>query len=135
MEPGRWAAAGGGESEPRAVSSANELHRHEQNLLAQGLECRVPKGRRQTETFEPIDQVVGEQEQLKVGFVGEEVACGDTPECVIPFELANDQFDAGAIVVKAPEVERLQSEIADQDLVVVAAQLGQRQVLAPLLGL
>jgi hypothetical protein len=72
---------------------------------------------------------------VKVGFVGEEVACGDTAECVIPFELANDQFDAGAIVVKAPEVERLQSEIADQDLVVVAAQLEQRQLLARLLGL
>jgi hypothetical protein len=42
------------------------------------------------------------------------VACGDRPECVIPFELANDQFDAGAIVVKAPEVERLQRQIGDR---------------------
>jgi hypothetical protein len=80
MEPGRLAAAGGGKIEPRAVSRANELHRHQENLLAQGLECGVSKGRRQTETFEPINQVVGEQEQVKVGFVGEEVACGDTPE-------------------------------------------------------
>jgi hypothetical protein len=35
-------------------------------------------------------------------------------------ELTNDQFDAGAIIVKASEVERLQSQIGDQDLVVVA---------------
>jgi hypothetical protein len=43
-------------------------------------------------------------------------------------ELANDQFDAGSIIAKAPEVERLPSQIGEQDLVVVAAQLKQRQL-------
>ena len=43
---------------------------------------------------------------MEVGFVGQEVMAGDTAECVISLELANDQFDAGAVVVAAPEVER-----------------------------
>src|SRR5216684_2395985 len=60
---------------------------------------------------------------------------GDTAECVISLELANDQFDAGAVVVEAPEVERLQRQIGDQDLVVVAAELEQRQLLGRLFGL
>ena len=49
-----WSAAGGGEIEPRAVSVANELLRHEQNLLAQGVECGVLKGQRQTETHQRV---------------------------------------------------------------------------------
>ena len=91
--------------------------------------------RRQTEALEPVDQIVGEQEEVEVGFVDEEMMAGDTSECVISLELANDQFDAGPIIVKAPEVEWLQSQIGDQDLVMVAAQLKQRQLLARLLGL
>lgn len=90
---------------------------------------------RQTEALEPIDQVVGEQEQVEVGFVGEEMMAGDVAQCVVALELANDQFDAGAIVVEAPEVEWLQGQIGDQNLVVVAAELEQRELLARLLGL
>jgi len=60
---------------------------------------------------------------------------GDTAECVISLELANDQFDTSAVVVEAPEVERLQRQIGDQDLVVVAADLEQLQLLGRLFGL
>ena len=35
-----------------------------------------------------------------------------------------------AVVVEAPEVERLQRHVGDQDLVVISAQLQQRQLLA-----
>ena len=45
---------------------------------------------------------------MEVGFVGEEVACRDTANSVVALELANDQFDPSAVVVKAPEAERLQ---------------------------
>ena len=72
---------------------------------------------------------------MEVGFVGQEVMAGDTAECVISLELANDQFDAGAVVVEAPEVECLQRQIGDQDLVVVAAELEQCQLLGRLFGL
>src|SRR5229473_2740285 len=60
---------------------------------------------------------------------------GDVAECVISLELANDQFDTSTVVVEAPEVERLQRQIGDQDLVVVAAELEQCQLLARLFGL
>jgi hypothetical protein len=135
MFPGGLAETAGGQVEARSVFSADELSRHQQNLLAQGLESGVLELWRQTEALEPIDQIVGEQQQVKVGFVGQEVMTGDMAECVISLELANDQFDTGAVVVAAPEVERLQRQIGDQDLVVVAAELEQCQLLGRLLGL
>jgi hypothetical protein len=69
-------------------------------LLTQGLEGGVLEVRRQTEALEPVDQVVAEQEEVEVGFVDEEMMAGDTSECVISLELANDQFDAGPIMKK-----------------------------------
>src|SRR5712692_10819381 len=60
---------------------------------------------------------------------------GDVAECVISLELANDQFDTSTLVVEAPEVERLQRQIGDQDLVVIAADLEQSQLFGRLFGL
>ena len=60
---------------------------------------------------------------MEVGLVGEEVACGDAAEGVVPFELFDEQLDAGAVVVKAPEVEGTQGQIGDQDLIVVLARV------------
>ena len=47
VEPGELAAATGGKVEPRAVLSTDELGRHEQYLLAQGLKRGILKLRRQ----------------------------------------------------------------------------------------
>ena len=44
---------------------------------------------------------------MEVCLVGEEVACGDASQRIVPFELPDEEFDAGAVVVEAPEVERL----------------------------
>ena len=49
--------------------------------------------------------------------------------------MLDEEFDAGAVVVEAPEIERLQGQIGDQDLVVISAQLEQRQLLGRILGL
>jgi hypothetical protein len=56
---------------------------HKQNLLTQGLEGGVLELRRQTEALELVDQIVGEQEEVEVGFVDEEMMAGDVSECVI----------------------------------------------------
>ena len=91
--------------------------------MAQGLQRGALKLRRQAEPLEPVDEVVGEQEQMEVRLVREEVASGDAAQGVVPFELLDEQLDAGAVVVEAPEIERLQRQVGDQDLVVVLAEL------------
>jgi hypothetical protein len=63
------------------------------------------------------------------------VARGNAAESIVLFELLDEEFDAGAVVVEAPEIERLQGHIGDQDLVVISAQLEQRQLLGRLLRL
>ena len=72
---------------------------------------------------------------MEVCLVREEVARGNAAESIVPFELLDEEFDAGAVVVEAPEVERLQEHIGDENLVVISAQLEQRQLLGRLLGL
>ena len=60
---------------------------------------------------------------------------GMLPRRVVPFELFDQQLDARAVVVEAPEVERLQGQIGDQDLIVILAELEERQLLGRLFGL
>jgi hypothetical protein len=62
---------------------------------------------------------------VEVSLVGEEVMARNVAECVIALELANDQFAPGAVVVEAPEIKRLQAEIGNQNLIMVAAKLEQ----------
>ena len=45
---------------------------------------------------------------MEVSLVREEVARGDASQSIVPFELFDEEFDAGTVVVEAPEVERLQ---------------------------
>ena len=47
----------------------------------------------------------------------------------------DQQRDAGSVVVEAPQVERLQRQIGDQDLIVILAELEERQLVGRLLGL
>lgn len=89
--------------------------------------CQL-KLRRQAEPLKPVDQVVGEQEQMEVGLVGEEVASGNAAQGVIVFELLNQELDVSAVVVKPPEVQRSQWQVRNQDLVVIRAQLEQREL-------
>ena len=63
---------------------------------------------------------------MEVRFVGAEVVGGDAAQGVIPFEVYDEQLDSHTVIVEAPEVERLQWQIRDQDLVVVPAKLEER---------
>ncbi len=103
--------------------------------MPKGLQRGMLKLGRQAALLEPVHQVVGEQEQMEVRLVGHEVAGGDAAQGVIAFELFDEQFYSGTIVVEAPEVQRLQRQIRDQDLVVILAKLEEGQLLARFFGL
>ena len=47
--------------------------------MAQGLQRGSLKPRGQPQAFEPVDEVVGQQDQMEVGLVGEEVVGGMLP--------------------------------------------------------
>lgn len=89
----------------------------------------------QAQSLEPVYEVVREQEEMEVDLVGKEVLGGDASRRILALELPDDQFDPRAVVVQAPEVQRLERQIRDQDLVVVLAKLEERQLVGRLLGL
>ena len=110
--------------------SAAELRWHQQDFVTQGLQRRGLELGRQAEPLEPVHQVVGQQQQVKVGLVGQVVASGDVTQGVVAFELLDDQFDSGPVVVEAPEVEWLQGQIGDENLVMIVPELKQSQLFA-----
>jgi hypothetical protein len=95
----------------------------------------VPELRREAEPPEPVHEVVGQQKQVEVGLVSEEVASRDAAEGIIPCELFDEQLDAGPVVVEAPEMERLERQLRDEHLVVVLAEFEERQLIGRFLGL
>jgi len=72
---------------------------------------------------------------MKVGLVGEEVPSGNAAQGIVAFELLDQQLDPCPVVVEPPEVEGAQGEIRHEDLVVIPAELEERQLVAGLLGL
>lgn len=89
----------------------------------------------QTQPLEPVDQIVGEQQQMKIGNVGKEVTCGNFAQGVVSLEFPDDPLHACSVVVEAPEVERFEIEVRNQHLVMILAQLEQRELLAELFRL
>lgn len=135
MLPSRLARPTRRQRQAGPVPHATQLGGHQQDLAAEGLQRGCLKLRRKAEPLEPVHQVVGQQEQMEVGCVGEEVPRGDAAQGIIPFELLDQQLHAGPVVVKAPEVERLQRQVGDQHLVVILAKLEERQLRGRLLRL
>src|SRR6266403_1944192 len=116
--------------QPRAVAGSQQLRRHQKDLLAQGCQGGALKLRRQTKPLEPIDQVVSEQQQMKISFVGQEVMRRNLAQVITALEFANDPFQARSAVVEAPQVQWLQREIGDKHLIKILAQLEESQLVA-----
>lgn len=106
--PSSLQRAAGRHDQAWAVVGATQLGGHQENLVAQRLQGDILEVRGQTEPLEPVDQVVGQKQQMEIGLIGEKVPCGDAAQRIVALELLDHQFDAGAVVVQAPEIERLQ---------------------------
>ncbi len=72
---------------------------------------------------------------MKIGLVGKEVTCRNFAQGVVSLEFPDDSFHPCSVVVEAPEVEGLEIEVGHQHLVMILAQLEQRELLAGLLRL
>lgn len=75
--------------------------------MAERLESGILKFRWKAEPLKPVDQVVGEKQEMKVGLIGRKMMGWDLSQGVIAFELTDDEFDTGPIIVKAPEIQGL----------------------------
>src|SRR6266508_6463778 len=91
--PSGFARAARRQHQAWAVVGATQLGRHQQNLVPQRLERRRVQFWGEAKALEPVDQVVGQQQEMKVGLVREEVRGGDVAEAVVALELPDDQLD------------------------------------------
>ena len=72
---------------------------------------------------------------MKVSVVGKEVTGRDLAQRIISLELSDNPFDSRSTIVEAPDVEGPQIEVGNQDLVVVAPEFEQCQLLVRLFRL
>lgn len=72
---------------------------------------------------------------MQVRLVGKKVMCRDLAQGVISLEFPDNALDAGSTIVEAPEIEGPQIDIGNQHLIVVFAELEQRQLWVRLFGL
>src|SRR5216684_1324764 len=135
MFPSSFARTAGGHGQPRAIVGSHQLCRHQKDLVAQGRERGRLKLVGQTQPLEPIHQIVSQQQQMKITFVGQEVLRRNFAQVITALEFANDPFHARPAVVEAPQVQWLQRQIGDKHLIKIPARLEESQLLARLFRL
>ena len=82
--PGRFSLTACRQGQTGAIAGSAELGGHQQDLVTQGLKRGGLQFWGQATALEPIDEVVGQQEQMEVGLVGEEVAHGNAAQARSP---------------------------------------------------
>lgn len=87
----------------------------------------LPVGR-EAETFEPIDQVVGKQNQMEIGLIGSPISGGDFSQGIGFEKFPDDKLPCGSLVVKAPEMEGFQRKVCNDHLVGIPSHLEKREL-------
>src|SRR2546428_9987014 len=73
----------------------HELGGHEEQPLPEARQRGPLQMNWNTESLEPIQQVVGQQDDLEEGLVGPEILCRDLAQGVGVFQFSNDQIPLG----------------------------------------
>src|SRR5260370_1283363 len=83
----------------------------------------------QTQTLKPMNQIVGQQEQLQKSYVGHPLLRRNFVQRERMEQLADGSLHVGARLISFPNSPRLQIEIGHKDRIGVAADLQQSQLL------
>ena len=89
---------------------------------------------RQAETFEPVDQIVSEKNQVEIGLIGSPIFGGDFAQRIGFEEFSNNEFSRRSLIVETPKVQGLQREVGDDYMVGVASHLEEGKLPGRLFG-
>ena len=78
--------------------------------------------------MEPVDQVVGKKNQVKIGLIGGPVSGGNFAQGVGFEKFPYDKFSRGSFVVETPEIERFQRKIGKYNMVGVSGHFEKRKL-------
>ena len=89
---------------------------------------------RQTHAFEPIDQIVSQQNQMKINLIGQKTVGGNIAQRKAFLEFSDVQFAAGSGFVEMPYVFRAQQKIGNEGMVKVIFEFPERELIVLFLG-
>jgi hypothetical protein len=92
------------------------------------------KSWRQTDSFEPVDEIVGEQQEMEIELVGLETVGRNLGQSITFFQLPDSDFDCCPGSIKTPNLLCSEREIGDKDLITVTLQSEKRQLFGVFLG-
>jgi len=112
-----------------SVSRINQSGRQDQQFSAQSLQGSVTPLFWQTKSFEPIDQIVTQEYQMKVDLIGQETVGRYIPQGKAFFEFPDIQFAAGSGFVKMPHVFWAQWKVGNKCMVEVILEFPKRKLV------
>ena len=115
------------------ASRVNQASWQSEQLSAKSLQCSRLPPLRQREAFEPVDQIVGQKDQMEIDLVGQEVVGRNLAQRKTFFEFPNVQFHPSPLFVEMPYRLRFQREIRDKDMIEIILEFpeGQLEFMLP----
>lgn len=110
------------------VSGADQSCRQNQEFSAQSLQGSRMPFPWQAESPEPIDQVVSQEDDLKVNFVGQKTVGRNLAQRETFFEFSDVQFCASPLSVEMPDCLWLQSQIRNKEMIKVVFEFPEAQL-------
>lgn len=118
-----------GQSELVFATRVHQSGRQSQQVDTNRLQCCGLPTANQTQTFEPVDQVVRQEDQMKVSLIDQEVVGGNLSQREIVFQLPDVQFGASPLFVKGPHATWTQRKVADDRVVMMVLEFPQGELL------
>jgi hypothetical protein len=84
------------------------------------------KSWRQTDSFEPVDEIVGEQQEMEIELVGLETVGWNLGQSIAFFQFPDNDLDRCPGPIKIPNLFCSEREIGDKDLIAVTLQSEKR---------
>ena len=112
-----------------SVSRINQSGRQDQQFSAQSLQGSVTPLFWQTKSFEPVDQIVTQEYQMKVDLIGQETVGRYIAQGKAFFEFPDIQFASGSGLVEMPYVFRAQRKIGNEGMIKVILEFPERKLI------
>ncbi len=117
-----------GEGQDVLASLLRQLGRQDQEICSDSIQGGVEIFFGKTESFEPMNNIVSQEKNLKEGHIGNPVLRGDLAEGIIVEEFADILLDGGPLGVELPDSPGMSLHIGDQDMVGIFSILEEGQL-------
>ena len=111
------------------ASRVNQTSWQIEQFSAQSMQSSRTPLLRQTQTFEPVDQIVSQQNQMKMNLIGQEAVGRNIAQGKAFFEFSDIQFASGPGFVEMPYVFRAQRKIGNKGMIKVILEFPERELI------